>query len=136
MCFGWLESPCTKFRASTFPQPFLGSVASKYSEGDEAGGSLSTFMQCLEEFADTESSIAIPEAEVEHMVRRFGTRVNANGTNCGRRCGDLVIPILFRARAAAQLESHELVCALDKLKNGELSNWLHAYPASILIQRT
>ncbi len=79
---------------------------------------MSTFMQCLEEFADTERSIAIPEAEVEQMVRRFATRVRqmeriADGD------GGLVIPNSVSRRAAAQLESHELVCALDKLKNGE-----------------
>ena len=93
-----------------------------------------TFMQCLEEFADTGSSIAIPEFEVEQMINRFGTRVRQMGRIAGVD-GGLVIPTSVLRRAAAQLESHELVRALDELKNGELSNWLHDSSASVLIQR-
>lgn len=78
---------------------------------------MTAFMQCLEEFADTESSIAILELEVEQMANRFGARVRQMG-RMGSVEGGLVIPTSLFRRAAAQLESHQLIRALDELKNG------------------
>ena len=79
-------------------------MAIEYNESGETGRLLvTTFMQYLEEFADTESSIAIPELEVEQMAKRserFVAQVRQMG-RMGSAEGRLVIPTSVLRRAAA-----------------------------------
>ena len=94
-----------------------------------------TFIEILEEIADSQPVISISASDLEHLVQRFGSRVRQMGRWNVSTDGSLEIPVIVIRDAASKLASRTLRDALTEIKTESLSQLLDTSAAVLLIEK-
>jgi hypothetical protein len=93
-----------------------------------------TFIQLLEDLADTGRSIRIPASDVDRLVDRFGGRVREMGRWNASSDGSVEIPVSVVREAAIQLGIDTLTEAVEELKKEQFTSALETSSAVALIE--
>jgi hypothetical protein len=93
-----------------------------------------TFIQLLEDLADTGRSIRIPASDVDRLVDRFGGRVREMGRWNASSDGSVEIPVKIVREAAIQLGMDTLTEAVEELKKEQFTRALETSSAVALIE--
>jgi hypothetical protein len=93
-----------------------------------------TFIQLLEDLADTGRTIRVPASDVDRLVNRFGDRVRQMGRWNASSDGSLEVPISAIREAAIQLGIHTLTEAVEELKEEQFTKALETSSAVALIE--
>jgi len=93
-----------------------------------------TFIQLLEDLADTGRTIRIPASEVDRLVDRFGARVRQMGRWNASSDGSLEVPVSVVSEAAIQLGIDTLTEAVEQLKEAQFTKALESSSAVALIE--
>jgi hypothetical protein len=94
-----------------------------------------TFIQLLEDLADTGRTITIPASEVDRLVDRFGGRVRQMGRWNASSDGSLEVPVSVVREAAIQLGIDTLTEVVEELKEEQFTKALETSSAVALIER-
>lgn len=93
-----------------------------------------TFIQLLEDLADTGRTIRIPASEVDRLVDRFGDRVRHMGRWNASSDGGLEVPVRVVREAAIRLGIDMLTEAVEELKEEQFTKALETSSAVALIE--
>jgi len=94
-----------------------------------------TFIELVEDLADTGRTIRIPASEVDRLVGRFGGRVRQMGRWNASTDGSVEIPVSVVREAASQLGIDTLAEAVEELKDEQFTKVLETSSAVTLIDR-
>jgi hypothetical protein len=96
---------------------------------------METFVQFLEELADSKKTISISASEVSRLVDRFGDRVRLMGRWNASTDGSLDVLVSAIREAATELGNDTLTRAVEELKADHFARMLEGSSAISLIEK-
>jgi hypothetical protein len=104
------------------------------NEHSGGAGSMLTFIQLLEDLADTGRTIRIPESDLDRLVDRFGDRVRQMGRWNASSDGSLEVPVSVVREAAIRLGIDALTETVEELKEEQFTKALETSSAVAVIE--